>query len=196
GMHPVLLLLDGVPVLLVERRALFGAGGAVAGVSLAGRQPRREDRRPARRARGPVPPLSLPHDHELHPHLPEKPEPGQGDRRNQEDAGAAALAFAASQPLSPGLRPGGAAGQPGVSRIPTFTENAPWPDLIRPPRPFSASKRRGRPRQARPRGAFGDQRFTADTRIKSGHDDIGMPRSPVSAGRERRAAADTIAKSA
>ncbi len=91
GMHPVLLLLDRVPVLLVERRALSRPGGAAAGLSLAGRQPRREDRRAARRARRPVPALSLPHDHELHPDLPEEPEPGQGDRRNQEDAGAAAV---------------------------------------------------------------------------------------------------------
>src|SRR5581483_9493246 len=105
GMHPVLLLLDGVPVLLVERRALFGAGGAVAGVSLAGRQPRREDRRPARRARGPVPPLSLPHDHELHPHLPEKPEPGESDRRDQEDDGAAAVGLLGSTATRPSTRP-------------------------------------------------------------------------------------------
>ena len=44
-----------VPELLVERRALSRAGGAVAGLSLDRRQPRRDDRRAARRARGPVP---------------------------------------------------------------------------------------------------------------------------------------------
>ena len=45
GVHPVLLLHDRVPVLLVERRALSGAGGAAAGLSLDRRQPRRGDRR-------------------------------------------------------------------------------------------------------------------------------------------------------
>ena len=44
-------------------------------------------RRAARQARGPVPPLSLPHDHELHQDLPEGPQPGEGDRRDQGDDG-------------------------------------------------------------------------------------------------------------
>ena len=43
--------------------------------------------RAARRAGGPVPALSLPHHHELHPYLPKAPEPGQGHRRDQEDDG-------------------------------------------------------------------------------------------------------------
>src|SRR5258705_13838418 len=94
-MHPVFLLYNLVPVLLVERRALSRAGRVAASLSLARRQPRREDRRAARRARRPVPALSLPHDHELHPHLPKEPEPGQSDRRNQEDDGVAPLIPAA-----------------------------------------------------------------------------------------------------
>ena len=52
--------------------------------------PRRGQGRAARQSRGPVPPLSLPHHHELRPDLPEGPEPGQGDRRDQEDDGGAA----------------------------------------------------------------------------------------------------------
>ena len=36
------------------------------------------------RARGSVPALPLPHHHELHQHLPQGPQPGQGDRRDQE----------------------------------------------------------------------------------------------------------------
>ena len=35
------------------------------------------DRRAARRARRPVPALSLPHDHELHPHLPQNLNPAK-----------------------------------------------------------------------------------------------------------------------
>ena len=48
---------------------------------------RRSDRRAPRQSRGPVPPLSLPHDHELRADLPEGSQPGQGDRRDQEDDG-------------------------------------------------------------------------------------------------------------
>ena len=82
--HPLLLLLDRLPELLVELRPLPRSRGPAAGLSLAGRQPRRGDRRAARPARGPVPPLSLPHDHELRQRLPEGAQPGQGDRGDQE----------------------------------------------------------------------------------------------------------------
>ena len=82
--HPVLLLLDQLPELLVERRQVPRPGDPAPGLSLARRQPRRSDRRAARPARGPVPPLSLPHDHELRERLPQGPQPGQGDRRDQE----------------------------------------------------------------------------------------------------------------
>src|ERR1700730_13426144 len=97
-MHSVLLLHDLVPELLVEQRALSRAGSALASLSLDRRQPRRDDRRAPRRARRPVPPLPLPHDHELHPDLSEEPQPGQGDRRDQEPDGAAAVDFTASVP--------------------------------------------------------------------------------------------------
>ena len=83
-MHPVLLLLDQLPELLVERRPLPRPRGPAPGLSLARRQPRRGDRRAARPARGPVPALPLPHDHELRERLPQGPQPGQGDRRDQE----------------------------------------------------------------------------------------------------------------
>ena len=43
------------------------------------------DGRAPRSARGRVPPLSLPHDPELHAGMPEGPESRQGDRRDQED---------------------------------------------------------------------------------------------------------------
>ena len=53
--------------------------GAIAGSPTA----RRGDRRAAGCAGGPVQAVSLPHDHELHQDLPQEPEPGQGDRRDQ-----------------------------------------------------------------------------------------------------------------
>ena len=46
-------------------------------------------RRTPRLSRGPVPPVSLPHHHELRPGLPQGPEPGQGHRRDQEAVGVA-----------------------------------------------------------------------------------------------------------
>ena len=88
--HPVRLLLDLLPELLVERRPLPRPGGAAARLSLDHRLARRGDRRAARRARGPVQALPLPHHHELRPDLPQGPEPGQGDRRDQEADGRAA----------------------------------------------------------------------------------------------------------
>ena len=66
------------------------AGGAAAGLPLDQRLARRGDRRAARRPRRPVQALPLPHDHELRADLPEAPEPGEGDRRDQEADGRAA----------------------------------------------------------------------------------------------------------
>ena len=80
-----------LPELLVERRPLSRACGPAAGLSLAHQLARRSAGRAARQSRGPVPPLSLPHDHELRPDLPQGPEPGQGDRPHQGDDGRAAV---------------------------------------------------------------------------------------------------------
>src|SRR5205085_4734666 len=56
------------------------------------RQPRRGDRRTARRSRGSVPAVPLPHDHELRQRLPERAQSGQGDRRDEDaDRGARGL---------------------------------------------------------------------------------------------------------
>ena len=71
--HPVLLLLDELPELLVEPGPLPRPGHPAPGEPLAGRQPRQPRRRAPRRTRGPVPALPLPHDHELHHGLPEGP---------------------------------------------------------------------------------------------------------------------------
>src|SRR5689334_17265613 len=88
-MYPLRLLLDIVPELLVELRALSRSRCASAILSLAGRQPRREYRRTVGQSRGPVPALSLPHDYELRERLSERLEPREGDWRDQADAGEA-----------------------------------------------------------------------------------------------------------
>ena len=95
-MHPVLLLLDQLPQLLVERRPLPRPRDPAAGLSLDRRQPRRDDGRAPRQPRRPVPPVPLPHDHELHEDLPEGPEPSQGHRRDQAADGGAALTVTAA----------------------------------------------------------------------------------------------------
>src|SRR4051812_48706954 len=59
--HSLRLLLDVVPELLVEFRALPWAGGPDSGGALDQRQPGRSDRRAPRHARGPLQDLSLPH---------------------------------------------------------------------------------------------------------------------------------------
>jgi len=52
------------------------------------RQPRRRHRRTARRPARPVPPVSLPHHHELRRRLPQGTEPHQGHRQDQGTHGA------------------------------------------------------------------------------------------------------------
>ena len=84
-------LLDRLPELLVERRPLPRPGHPAAGLPLADRLARRGEGRAARRPRGPVPALPLPHDHELRPDLPQGPQPGQGDRPDQGDDGRPAI---------------------------------------------------------------------------------------------------------
>merc|ERR1712166_527380 len=83
-----------VPLVLVERRQVPGAGRAAAVVSLAGRQPGRQEggapQVPRRRLQG----LPLSHDHELQQNLPEAPEPGQGHRGDQARPVRAALGAA------------------------------------------------------------------------------------------------------
>src|SRR6476620_1139752 len=86
-MHPLRLLLDLLPELLVEQRTLLGPRGTAAGNPLGHGFPRRGHRRAARQSRGPVPALSLPYHHELRQSLPEGPQPLRGDRRAQAEAG-------------------------------------------------------------------------------------------------------------
>src|ERR1700729_4190551 len=76
-----------MPELLVEQRPLSRPGGAPAGLSLDQRFPRRGNRRAARQSRGSVPPLPLPHHHELRQSLPQEPQPVPGHRRDQEADG-------------------------------------------------------------------------------------------------------------
>jgi hypothetical protein len=73
--HPLLLLHLGMSQSLVERRSVSRPSRPPPVLSLARRQPGRSGRRPAGRARRPVPALSLPHHPQLHPNLPEAAEP-------------------------------------------------------------------------------------------------------------------------
>src|SRR6185437_9168107 len=70
--------LDGLSELLVEFRPLPRPRCVAAIRALAQGQPRRSHGRTPRQPRRPVPPLSLPHHHELHQHLPQRPQPGRG----------------------------------------------------------------------------------------------------------------------
>src|SRR5208282_3300073 len=83
GVRPLLLLLDLVPELLVEPGPLSRPVDPVTVVPLARRQPRSAHWRASRPARGSVPALSLPHDHELHQDLPEGAQPGTRDFQHQ-----------------------------------------------------------------------------------------------------------------
>ncbi len=77
------------PELLVEPGPLSRPVDPAAILSLARRQPRSAHRRAPRPAGGPVPPLSLPYDHELHQRLPERAQPGARDRQHQTHDGRA-----------------------------------------------------------------------------------------------------------
>ena len=87
--HPVRQLLDQLPELLVEPRQVRRPGRPAAGLPLHRRQPRPGHRRAPGQPRRPVPPVPLPHHHELRRCLPEGPEPDQGDRQDQGNDGAA-----------------------------------------------------------------------------------------------------------
>src|SRR5215472_13309325 len=83
------MLLDGLPELLVEQRAFPWARRAASGRPLAQGQPRRGDRAAPRQSGGSVPPLPLPHHHELRQRLPQAPQPGRSYRGDQAHAGRA-----------------------------------------------------------------------------------------------------------
>ena len=67
----------------------LGTRRAASGLSLADRFTRRGDGRKARSSRRSLPPLPLPHHHELCADLPQGPQSGEGHRRDQEDDGRA-----------------------------------------------------------------------------------------------------------
>ena len=77
------------PSLLVEPRQVRRPGRPAAGLPLHRRQPRPGDQRAPRQPRGSVPPVPLPHDHELRRRLPEGPQSDAGDRQDQGTDGAA-----------------------------------------------------------------------------------------------------------
>ena len=70
-MHPVRVLFDLVPQLLVERRPLSWPGGAADRLSLDHRSARRGHGRNGWTSLKTLPALPLPYDHELHQYLPQ-----------------------------------------------------------------------------------------------------------------------------
>ena len=85
--HPVRLLLDLLPVLLVEPGQVRRPGRPAAGLPLHRRQPRPGHQRAARQPERPLPPVPLPHHHELRGRLPEGAESDPRDRQDQGHAG-------------------------------------------------------------------------------------------------------------
>ena len=138
--HPVRLLLDRLPVLLVERRPLSRPRHPASGRPLGRGQPRRADRRAARRPRGPVPPLPLPHHPELHQGLPQRAEPGGGHRLAQAQDGRARRVGGAVQGAQAMIDHIGMRGR-ATSPAPPSSTGRRWP------RSASASSWRSRPRR-------------------------------------------------
>ena len=87
--HPVRLLLDQLPELLVEPGQVRRPGRPAAGLPVHRRQPRPGHQRAARQPERPVPPVPLPHDHELRRRLPEGAESDARDRQDPGHAGPA-----------------------------------------------------------------------------------------------------------
>ena len=83
-MHHVRLLLDRMPLVLVESRQVPWPPGAADRLAFPGRYARPGHGRAPGRTRGAVQAVPLPHHHELRRGLPEKPESHQGHRSHQE----------------------------------------------------------------------------------------------------------------
>ena len=81
--HLVRLLLDILPVVLVEPRQVRRSGRPPAGLPLHRRYARPGDLRAARQPRGSVPPVPLSHDHELRRCVPKGPQPDAGYQQDQ-----------------------------------------------------------------------------------------------------------------
>ena len=86
-MHPVRLLFDLLPQLLVEFGPLSGTCGAAAGQPLGPGQSRRSDGKTSRQSRRPVSALSLPQHHELLKGVSEGIKPGKRNCEDQKIAG-------------------------------------------------------------------------------------------------------------
>lgn len=85
--HPLRVLLDVVPVVLVELGGVPGPRHPAAVVPVAGRLARREDGPAQGRPQQLDEPVPLPHHPQLHPHMPQGPQPRPGDRPDQEGDG-------------------------------------------------------------------------------------------------------------
>jgi hypothetical protein len=86
--HPVRQLLHQLPQLLVEPRQVRRPRRPAAGLPLHRRQPRRSHRRAPGQPGRPLPPVPLPHHHELRGRVPQGPEPDEGHWQDQGNDGA------------------------------------------------------------------------------------------------------------
>ena len=99
-----------LPVVLVESGQVRRPGRPAAGLPLHRGQPRRSHRQPPGQPGRPVPPVPLPHHHELRRRLSEGPESDQGDRQDQGTDGPPDGLVSSSflSPRAPGSGPPGA----------------------------------------------------------------------------------------
>ena len=84
GVHPVLLLLHRCPSYWWNGDRYLGPAVLLQAYRWIADSRDEATGRAAGCAGGSVQAVSLPHDHELHRYLPERAEPGEGDRRDQE----------------------------------------------------------------------------------------------------------------
>ena len=98
-MHPVRVLLDRLPVVLVESGQVRRPGRTARRLPLHRRLARPGDQRAARQSRGSVPAVPLSHDHELRRRLPEGAQPDARDRQDPGNHGEAGRVTTAVDPL-------------------------------------------------------------------------------------------------
>jgi len=81
----VRVLFDVLSIVLVELGQIFRPGGVIASVSMDHRLARREEKRQVDSSQRRVQVIQVSHDYELHQGVPERVEPGESNREDQDD---------------------------------------------------------------------------------------------------------------